>query len=511
MMALPKILAVYLPQFHRTCDNDKWWGEGFTDWETVKTAEAYFEGHLQPRVPVDEEYYDLLTKAVVKRQAALAKEYGIDGFCFYHYYFKDGTLELEKPAEQLLRWKDIDMPFCFNWASEPWIRSWSRIPGNVWSEKYDSVDKEKSSGVLIAQDYGSEKEWEKHFYYLLPFFKDERYIKIDGKPVFLFYSPEDIRCLKDMVHTWRNLAKQEGMEGLYLIGARMGGCNDCLDAALVYEPRHAMNQLNDNKHVNIKNGVRCYDYDNIWDACLNADSVYGMKTFYSGVADYDDTPRRGTSGECFTNVRPEVFRDGLIKLIQKSIASGNEFVFINAWNEWGEGMYLEPDCARGYKMLEAVRAARVQITSSDIKEYAKVTDEKTLEYNSESDRNARKFKELFEIADRWLFLEQEGKFAIKDYLYQNGYRNFAIYGMASLGKHLLIQARKEGIEPAFGIDRYVGQFGEEFKIYRPEEAFPDIDCIIVTAYDYEEIRDMLKQKARGRILYLGDVINSIAE
>ena len=202
-MKLPKILAVYLPQFYENEDNNLWWGKGFTDWETVKSAEKYFQGHNEPRIPLGRVYYDLSKKETMQEQARLAKEYGIGGFCFYHYYFKEGKRTLELPAENLLRWKDIDMPFCFNWASESWIRSWSRMSGNVWAEKYENAGIETANGVLVQQDYGSYPDWVRHFEYLLPFLRDDRYIKQDGKPVFVFYSPNDIKPLKEMTECWR--------------------------------------------------------------------------------------------------------------------------------------------------------------------------------------------------------------------------------------------------------------------------------------------------------------------
>ncbi len=509
-MELPKILAVYLPQFHCTTDNDRWWGEGFTDWDTVKTAEPYFERHIQPKVPLYGNY-DLLKKETLQKQSDLARKYGIDGFCFYHYYFKDGKLELNLPAENLLKWKDIDMPFCFNWASEPWIRSWSRIPGNVWAEKYDNAGELIESGILVSQDYGSKKEWENHFNYLLPFFKDKRYIKVDEKPVFVFYSPDDIRCIKPMTECWRYLAKKNGFDDLYLIGARMTEANKCLDAALVYEPRYAMNILNEEEKIIINNGVRCFDYKDIWDKCTEAENVKGMHMFYSGVVDYDDTPRRGRSGECFIDVSSRILKNGMERLMLRATANKSEFVFINAWNEWGEGMYLEPDSVRGYEMLEAIKDAKVDagkqsMLVSDIYTHEKKNDQFCNDLQSNM---AKKFKELFEVADRWLFLEQEGRFCLKDYLQKKGYCNFAIYGMASLGKHLLIGARKEGIEPDFGIDRYVGQFGDNFKVYRPEEELPDTDCIIVTAYDYENINASLTSKVNSSVIYIGDVLNEM--
>ena len=151
-MLVPEILAVYLPQFYENEDNNRWWGRGFTDWETVKTAEQYFVEHDEPKVPLGGKYYDLSRKETMQEQAKLAREYGIDGFCFYHYYFKDGKKELELPAENLLKWKDVDMRFCFNWASEPWIRSWSRISGNVWAEKFEDAGLETQKSVLAEQE-----------------------------------------------------------------------------------------------------------------------------------------------------------------------------------------------------------------------------------------------------------------------------------------------------------------------------------------------------------------------
>lgn len=509
-MNLPKILAIYLPQFHATPDNDRWWGEGFTDWRTVQTAEPYFDGHRQPRMPIYGEYYDLLEKKTMEEQARMAKKYGIDGFCFYHYYFKDGKKELEKPAENLLKWKEIDMPFCFNWASEAWIRSWSRMHGNIWAEKYDSAGNSDESGVLVEQDFGGEQEWKEHFYYLLPFFKDERYIKISGKPVFIFYSPSEIRCLKHMIELWRQWAVKEGLGGLYLIGARLLGSCDYLDASLIYEPRHAIGKLNEDGDATINNGVRCYDYEKIWNACYECGSTPGMKTFYSGVVDYDDTPRRGSSGECFINVSAEIFKNGMAKILQKSANCGNELVFINAWNEWGEGMHLEPDTIKKHSMLEAVSQAKNELDEKKQEGniYHFDSAERSSEYR-EIERNFQKFKELFEVVDRWLFLEQESNYSIKNYLHSIDCSSFAIYGMSSLGKHLLIRSRREGIEPAYGIDQYVGQFGDDFKIYRPEEELPSIDCIIVTAYDFEEIKNKLKKKINAQIVYIGDLIESI--
>lgn len=511
MGLLPKILAIYLPQFHETMDNNKWWGKGFTDWDTVRSSQSYFDGQIAPRIPYSGNYYDLSDIHTLEQQVLLAKKYGIDGFCLYHYYFAAGKRELETPEQLILQHKDLDIHYCLNWASEPWIRSWSRISGNVWAERYDDKGSEDMSGVLVNQDYGDEEQWRSHFKELLPHFKDKRYIKIGGKPVFIFYDAVRIRCLKQMVKCWRNLAIESGLEGLYLIGAKLKTYNDVLDAALIYEPRNAFNKLNSKNKIIMQNGVRCYDYDSFWNEVLDENAQFGMTTLYSGTVDYDDTPRRGDKGECLINVSSNRFCEGLKELIEKSIAEGNELVFINAWNEWGEGMYLEPDEHRKYSMLEAVENAKKLV---DVKYVEKDRNDK-----QDKDRNeicelsyrANKFKELFEVADAWLSVMQDGTFSLKKYLEKRGFSNVAIYGMSSLGKHLLVQARKENIEPLYGVDRYVGQFGIDFKIYRPEEELPDVDCIIVTAYDYESIKEYLQEKGIGNIVYLGDIVRCIGE
>lgn len=505
---IPKILAIYLPQFHITEDNNKWWGEGFTDWESVKSAEPCFDGHNAPWAPMGNQYYDLSNPETLKHQAELAKEYGVGGFCFYHYYFKNGKKELELPAELLLQNKQIDMPFCFNWASESWVRSWSRIEGNVWAEKYEPANKDSGKSVLVEQDYGSYSDWEKHFYYLLPFFNDERYIKKDGKPVFIFYSPEDIGPLKEMTACWRDLARKNGFDNLYLIGAHMSAASDILDAALIYEPRNSVNMLNNKNQTVMRNGVRCFDYEQIWKAVIDTAPIYGYKTYFCGISGYDDTPRRGKSGECFINDNPGIFKKYLIKLLQKSMNYGNEFLFINAWNEWGEGMYLEPDERNKFSYLEAVKNATQEIHNLDV--LTKDVQEGDISVREEIarlNREAKKFKWMSQLLDKWLFLEQDEQIDFKSYFEEENIRNVAIYGMSSIGKHLLIQLQKEGINVAFGIDRYVGQFGNDFIIYRPEETFPAVDAVIVTAYDVFGIKEFLQNTYHGRILELNNILD----
>ena len=198
-----RIFAFYLPQFHEIPENDKWWGKGFTEWTNVQSARPLYHGHVQPKHPLNDDYYNLLNKSTVENQTKVMRDYGITGFIYYHYYF-DGKLLLEKPAENLLKWKDIDQPFFFCWANHPWIQS-----------------KGNESRILMPMDYGDEKDWENHFQYLLPFFKDSRYEKKANKPVFMIFQSKFTEK-KEMMAYFDKRCKQEGFEGLCLIESYHG-------------------------------------------------------------------------------------------------------------------------------------------------------------------------------------------------------------------------------------------------------------------------------------------------
>lgn len=351
-----KVIAMYLPQFHRVKENDEWWGEGFTEWTAVRGAMQLFEGHYQPRVPQNGNYYDLLEKDTMLWQASLMKQYGVDGVCMYHYWFKDSRQILEKPAENLLQWKDIDMPFCFCWANETWARSWSKMVKKlVWSKIYEERGEDKSNGVLLEQNYGNEQQWKMHFDYLLPFFQDERYIRVDGKPLFLIHRAADIPCLPEMLECWEKLASSHGLKGIYVVGdrgiaAKVGNVDAELLKAVTYmEDKRILDETK-------TNSVNVCEYDDVWEALLEKKGT--GQTYYQGFVDFDNSPRRGNEGRVALHATPEKFEYFLTKLMAKSSAEGKELVFLNAWNEWGEGMYLEPDEKYGDAYLKAILHAK---------------------------------------------------------------------------------------------------------------------------------------------------------
>ena len=361
-----KLITFYLPQFHAIPENDKWWGEGFTEWTNVRKD--------QPRIPLEGEY-NLLDDNVKIRQAELAKQYGIFGFCYYHYWFKGGRQLLEKPAEQMLVNKAVDLPFCFCWANENWSKNW------------DGGNRE----VIMEQDYGTKSDWEKHFQYLLPFFRDERYITVDGKPLFVIYKPEQIIDLYQIVKYWKKRAVEEGFPGLCFAFqfptyySDMYYREDVFDYRIGFEPVHARNlatmkpgtapkvhllrkALGENvvsayrklRHKKMMSGgsgsphLATYSYGEIWEKILNA--PWTNEFLPGGFVDWDNTPRN-KHGVVHIGFTIEKFQNYMTCLFTRAQKENKPMIFLNAWNEWAEGAFLEPDKKYGYQKLEAVKAA----------------------------------------------------------------------------------------------------------------------------------------------------------
>lgn len=352
-----KLYAFYLPQFHQIPENDLWWGEGFTEWTKVKSAEPLFRGHEQPQLPLKQNYYNLLEKSTVEWQTDIMKQYGVDAMAYYHYYFKGKKL-LERPAENLLKWKDVQQPFFFCWANHDWRRTW-----------------EGKQTLLMEQQYGNRNDWEEHFQYLLPFFKDDRYEKIDNCPVFMLFFPF-FDEKKDMMQYFDTRCKQEGFAGLYLIECSKGQPDEIakLRASnkiknhriLLREPEYA--KIKYYAHIERNKWVNYYHVlmKKVARLCGSAEEPVRFKgdnffkrkiACYSHEDDllqcvclsWDNTVRHGKRGYVISPVSKRLFFKYMDTIKQEPCC------FINAWNEWAEGMVLEPTEQKGYQYLEWIR------------------------------------------------------------------------------------------------------------------------------------------------------------
>ncbi|ELI4563254.1 glycoside hydrolase family 99-like domain-containing protein, partial [Escherichia coli] len=352
-----KVIAFYLPQYHVIPENDKWWGEGFTEWTNVKRAVPLFSGHNQPRIPLNNNYYNLLDKKTLIWQAGLANQYKIGAMCFYHYWFLGKQL-LEKPAEILLENKEINMPFLFSWANEPWTRAWDGSHRNV----------------LMPQSYGTEADWEKHFNYLKPFFEDERYLKHDGKPIFIIYRTANFALCNEWISCWRELSKNTSFKDIHFVSSYTSFENDPrkldFDAHLYFEPMctvgHNLGYFNKKikkinarlkRVINQKFGTTYVEntlqYDYLWEKILKKKI---NKTQYPGAfVDWDNSARKKSRALVIHGGSPKKFGLYLDKLYKRSIENNCPFLFINAWNEWAEGTYLEPDEKNKYSYLEELK------------------------------------------------------------------------------------------------------------------------------------------------------------
>lgn len=354
-MANTKVIPFYLPQFHTIPENDKWWGKGFTEWTNVRKAKPYRKGQSQPRVPLNENYYDLSKVETLRWQAELAAKYGIYGFCFYHYWF-NGKLLLEKPSQNLLANKDISLRFCFSWANEPWARTWDG----------------KNREVLMPQDYGNYEDWKKHFEYLLPFFKDDRYIKVDGKPMFLIYKSASIDRCEDMMISWNNFANNHGFPGIHFVETLKRWLPETrvlpFDAKVEFEPtgakdvsslylqrmrRYSIRLINKLFRSSFPEHPKVMFAD---EAAKSLQNLSPVGTYPGAFIGWDNSPRIKEKGVFISRPTKDQFKD----YIREKIRIGKEvyktnFLFINAWNEWAEGTYLEPDTEMGYAYLEAIQ------------------------------------------------------------------------------------------------------------------------------------------------------------
>lgn len=340
-----KKIAIYLPQFHAIPENDKAWGKGFTEWTNVKKAKSLFDTHYQPHVPHESiGYYDLSDPDVLVKQAKLAQENGIYGFAYYHYWF-NGTRLLQQPLDNMLQLGKPNMPFCYIWANENWTRRW------------DGAEHE----VIMKQDYSFEDDKEHIAFLCKNVFSDKRYITIDGKPLFLVYRTELFPDIKQTADMWREEVKQYGFNGIYLVRVE-NFKNDILpetmgfDAAMEFAPDWNCT----NKSPREVGNKTLFDYRTTVYNMISQKKNY--KYFHCVFPGWDNTARRVImSGSVFINNDPEVFKyfleTQMMSTIEKHTNTDEQLIFINAWNEWGEGCHLEPDEKNGFKYLDICRQA----------------------------------------------------------------------------------------------------------------------------------------------------------
>lgn len=356
----PRIIAFYLPQYHPTPDNDKWWGKGFTEWTNVGKAKPLFKGHYQPHVPADLGYYDLRLPEVREAQAELAKEAGIEGFCYYHYWFGNGKQELELPFNEVLRTGKPDYPFCLCWANESWHSKFWNIDGTIQKK------------LLIEQTYGDKNEWEQHFYHVLPAFKDKRYIEIDGKPLFMIYKEENFELVSDFIAYWNELAVKNGLKGIFFIANKCVDLNQAMVKRVLAKGFNAINTVGLNVAINRRSFFRkCFDrlyysyflriprafkYEHMFPLFIS-DIDSNDNVFPSLIPNWDHTPRSGKAGYVLLDSTPQLFSKHIRQLFSIIFrkAENRQVIFLKSWNEWGEGNYMEPDLKFGKGYIQILK------------------------------------------------------------------------------------------------------------------------------------------------------------
>jgi len=346
-----RALAFYLPQFHPIPENDAWWGKGFTEWTNVSKAKPNFKNHYQPHLPGELGFYDLRVQEIMEQQAALAKAYGVHGFCYFYYWF-GGKRVLEMPLERMLETNVPDFPFCLLWANENWTRRW------------DGLDKE----ILIAQKHSPEDD-EAVIMDLIRYMRHPRYIRIDGKPLVAIYRIGLFPDIRKTVEIWRNVCRREGIGDIYLAMAETLYDYDMLqkespsqyglDASIEYPPHVTGTVMDTPELVNLKYDGFVKDYEQ---AVLEraARKIPSYTRFRGIMPSWDNTSRQQDFATTFINSSPGAYQAWLEMIIEDTIKhnKGEErIVFINAWNEWAEGAHLEPDRLYGHAWLEATRNA----------------------------------------------------------------------------------------------------------------------------------------------------------
>jgi hypothetical protein len=355
MISNIKLIAVYLPQYHPIPENDKWWGKGFTEWTNVTKAKPLFKGHYQPHLPADLGFYDLRMPEVRESQAQMARNYGIHGFCYYHYWF-NGKRLLNKPVDAVIKSGKPDFPFCLFWANESWSRTW-------WDDKNE---------ILIKQTY-SDADPVNHAQCLYSAFIDSRYIKIKNRPIFIIYRPHDIPSFEKYIEEFKNELVRLNCTEPYVIASNSHNSSfnyleKGFNGILNFEPQFSAlpDHLGDTKklkklvyslkHNILSSKLNIISYGTARD--LMEKRQFNYKYYPCIFVSWDNTPRRGEKGIIMINQNYKRFWESLMKA-KEYVEKNNlddKIIFVNAWNEWAEGNYLEPDLKYGYMYLDQIKS-----------------------------------------------------------------------------------------------------------------------------------------------------------
>lgn len=384
--AKARVIAFYLPQYHPIPENNKWWGKGFTEWTNVAKAKPLFKGHVQPHIPTDLGFYDLRMPEIREEQAKLAKEAGIEGFCYWHYWFGKGKRLLERPFNEVLISGTPDFPFCIGWANESWSNK-------SWNAKSESI----KDATLMEQTY-VESEYDDHFYEVLPALKDKRYITVDGKPLFLIFSPYAIPDQKRFIDRWRELAHGNGLPGIHFVGItnnismrEIGSYNSGKaripsfdEAALHYNYllERGFDAINSRGQLRAemlagsrvrtfakKILAKAFHFDMLSKFKMSDINKYLFvkedaweNAYPTIIPNWDRSPRSGRKAVVYTDSTPTEFKHQVEKALElvKEKQNEHKIIFLKSWNEWGEGNFMEPDMQYGHGYLDALKEAIVK-------------------------------------------------------------------------------------------------------------------------------------------------------
>jgi len=360
-----RAIAFYLPQYHPIPENDEWWGKGFTEWTNVTKAKPLFRGHNQPQLPSDLGYYDLRVPEVREQQANLARENGIEGFCYWHYWFGNGRKILERPITEVIKSGKPDYPFCLAWANETWSGIWHGNPKKI----------------LIQQLYPGRQDYIDYFNYLLDAFQDQRYIRIDGKPLFCLNAPENIPDIVAFTDLFRELAVKNSLEGLYIVANTAlenwdpvaHGC-DAVNLVLIGNLYRGIPPVENVVYRKYKNQlikkpwltkiyrkvrrrpVQVYDYKDVI-PFLTSSKKFAYDAYPCVIPNWDNSPRSGINSMIIRHATPELFERHLSNALElvKDKPDQKKIIFVKSWNEWAEGNYLEPGREFGRQYLNVVK------------------------------------------------------------------------------------------------------------------------------------------------------------